>query len=299
MFHTKAIQIITKFLLNGALLGYLLIIPASEIASISEALFLGSNEGSSLSSQKDIENTNLQSQGSESRLQSEVNAPKNNYLSSEWVAIYVNLLLVFLTAALAKYTVGLYKAAIKTHEIAQDAHEAQHRTWIKITPIELGPITTGNDRVQTCITFEIEVVGTLPAIDIHVMSKPYKAYGFGIGRKELAELIAFEEATASMGVSLMPGGKRSCKHSQDASSSKELDAKSNQQRKSGVMEHNLIPTISIAYVVIYKSLVSKRWLHTGHVMIISGSEDIDIDPRIDKVFDLGKVKGTLVYTSIT
>lgn len=227
-------------------------------------------------------------------------AGSDDYSSADWWVVYVTALLAIITGALAIYTARLFRATVALSEDSRKSYIAEHRTWVKIYPVVVGPVSVNGGKVHVTITFEIEVAGRLPAVQIHLNSEPFQGRMFGIGKCELEKLIKWETliAKGSSGISMMPGDKRTHSFSADATIDLAAEAKAKNQEDAGVLKENIVHTLSVAYCVIYKSLTSDEWCHTGHILVLT-MNGTSINPDIDRVIAGGDLKATVIDSIIS
>jgi hypothetical protein len=226
---------------------------------------------------------------------------RHDYFSADWWVVYVTGLLAIITGALAIYTGKLFKATVALSQDSRKSYIAEHRTWIKIYPVDVGPVSVNGGKVHVSITFEIEVAGRLPAVQIHIASQPFQGRMFSIGKCELEKLIAMEMQFAlpdSSGFSMMPGDKRTMRFSADATIDSVAEAKAKQQEDAGVLKENILHTLSVAYCVIYKSLTSEEWCHTGHTLFLT-MNGTPFNPDIDGEIASGNMKATVMDSIIS
>ncbi len=233
------------------------------------------------------------------------NEESQNYYSAAWWTVYVTGLLTFITGLLALYTGRLFQATVKLSEDSRKSYVAEHRTWIKIYPIDVGPISVNGGKIRVTITFEIEVVGLFPAVQVHVNSQPFKCRGFGIGRDHIEKLIALDIdmvkqfPATSGGYSMMPGDKKTFQFSAEAEIDAAIEAKAKEQENHGVPTKNIISTVWVAYCVIYKSLSSDEWCYTGHTLTFNMNDGQFIDLNIDGDFVSGDITAKVFDTIIS
>jgi hypothetical protein len=198
------------------------------------------------------------------------------YWCTIWAYITPEQMTALFTVILGISTIALWwstKAAIKVAsdgvEVARKTYVAEHRTWLKVYPTEIGPVTFDGDRIRVNITIEAENIGSSPAIAVNLDCKPYRGRGFVVSGSACKNLIAEKKAFASLtksGMILMTSEKHSCRFAADAETDATTEAKTKEQEAFGVPPANLKVTLSVVCCVIYKSLASDDWHHTGHVI---------------------------------
>jgi hypothetical protein len=197
--------------------------------------------------------------------------------------------------AAAKDQIAVANAGV---EVAKNTYIAGHRTWLRIYPIEVGPVTFEESQIRMTITIEAENIGGSPAIAVNLGCKPYRGRGFMVSRSAVESLIAEEKVISSFrsgmsGVVLMAGEKTSCRFTADAETDASTEAKANEQESLGVPAANHSTTLSAAYCVIYKSVASDDWRHTGHIIWLTKKDRTDFDAALGAV-TANQIKATVL-----
>ncbi|MGA7386290.1 MAG: hypothetical protein WBW81_16820 [Methylocella sp.] len=217
-----------------------------------------------------------------------------------WVNANHDNISAFAAIAVAVFTFTLWRSTLKLWEtgkkqiavanagikIAKNAYVAEHRTWLKIYPTEIGPVTFDGDRIRVNITVEAKNIGGSPAVAVNLCCKPYRGRGFVVLGNAVESLIAEEKAFASLtksGMILMTGDKHNCMFSADAETDATTEAKTKEQEALGIQTANLQVTLSIACCVIYKSLTSDDWHHTGHMISLRKKDRSRFDAALGDV----------------
>ena len=96
------------------------------------------------------------------------------YWCSIWDYVTPEQMTAIFTVILGISTIGLWmatKASIRVArdgvEIAKNAYIAGHRTWLRVYPTEVGPVTFEGDRIRVNIIIEAENIGESPAIAVN------------------------------------------------------------------------------------------------------------------------------------
>jgi hypothetical protein len=240
--------------------------------------------------------------------------PKNQKdITDERLANYT-LLLAWFTGILAASTIGLWvvtwRASIKQSEdmkasilastaaveVANRAHIAEHRTWLKVYPTEIGPLTIENGKFRITVGIEAQNVGNNPAVAVSLGCEPYRAKGFGANRIESAKLVERTKQFAAAGypsANLLPGETTKVNFTADAETSPRLNALQQQQLDAGVPEQNISVTITAAYCVIYKQSASDDWSYSSHVLWIKRADEAGLG-TITETLPVGSLRGTVI-----
>lgn len=166
-------------------------------------------------------------------------------------------------------------------DIARKAYVAEHRTWLKIRPIEIGPITFKDARINLTIEIEVENIGNRPAIDVNIGCIPYRSGMRAIGRRGVEEAIAQQMrwrgiTNEVVGPSVMPGDKASQRFLNFEFEVSETSAAENLEI--GVPKANIPITLTVAFCAIYKSLSSDEWRSIGHSVWLSKADRSEFTP---------------------
>jgi hypothetical protein len=220
------------------------------------------------------------------------------------------VLLVVVTSALVYFGRIQSRDMRATVEIARNAYLAEHRTWLKVSPVEVGPITFNGDKIRATIILEAENVGNFPALNVHLACTSYQGRGYlinGIPRDRLV----FEEKTlrslpnASAGIILMPGEKHRWSFSADAETDEIIEAKIREGsalalKVFGVQLKQDQVTLSATYCAIYKSLASTEWHHSAYNVWIRKRDGSEFNPDLGEVAVID-IKATVspYYTDMT
>lgn len=170
-----------------------------------------------------------------------ITSNETNYISPEWVLVYVTALLVAGTAVLAGYTYRLWQAAVRaandasasatrqaedvqhsiaiardsadaakrSSEISQKAFVATHRPWVKVEIEPRGPITYSGGAVSFDLTFKVMNIGHSPALSVSVVPRIILTFPIdaAIPTVELQKIVEHNKKyhSISWGVTIFPG----------------------------------------------------------------------------------------------
>jgi hypothetical protein len=162
-------------------------------------------------------------------------------------------------------------------EIARRSYASQHRTWLKVYPVEIGPISVGGGKIRVSITIEAENAGNFPAFNVQVGCTPYRARGTVVGKSGIQRLLAEQFQWTQIPdfppvQTLLPGDKTKSRFSADAGIDAIAEASAAGWEADSVDPIHLTVQLSAVYCVIYKSMASDDWLHSAHSVSI-GKKD--------------------------
>ena len=132
------------------------------------------------------------------------------FLRFIWVNANHDNINAFAAVAVAVFTFTLWRSTLKLWEagekqiavanvgieVARRTYITEHRTWVKVIPTEIGPVTFDSDRIIVNITGEAENIGGSPAVAVNLRCKPYRGRGFLVTSNVVKSLIDEEKAIA-------------------------------------------------------------------------------------------------------
>lgn len=182
-------------------------------------------------------------------------------------------------------------------EIARRSYISQHRTWLKVYPVEIGPINVTDGKIRISILIEAENAGNFPAFDVQIGCTPYRARGTVVGKtgiqRLLAQLLQWTQLpNFPHGQTLLPGDKTRVHFTADAETDSAAEALTAGREADGVASIHLTVQLSAVYCVIYKSMASDDWLHSAHSVWI-GKKDRSEWLATPGEVATGDIKGTV------
>ena len=172
------------------------------------------------------------------------------------------------------------KLAIENNEIARDTYVNEHRPLLKVSPIEVGPITFDGNRIRVRTVLEAENCGSHTAINVQMNCQSYVSNtNMIVGESGLKSLLEMTQAFANIGVSgsiLLRGEKSTASFTADAI----LDVPTEQRAARHQIKFSPSGDVylSIAYCVYYRGMTAQIWRYVGHVAYVSVKGNLPINP---------------------
>ena len=156
------------------------------------------------------------------------------------------------------------KAAVRSAETAERANVAQHRPWLKLEPVEVGPLRLVGEHLSTHLVIKATNISKYPAIDVAFDCEPYCAFDLFASRTEIDALInspvGIATRNSGYGFVLLPEDEQPYSFSNDR-------AKPIVRLGVGVGTNPKL-VVSFAIMVSYRSTVSQEWFHTAHIAFV-------------------------------
>ena len=202
------------------------------------------------------------------------------------VALIVTLILNWQAT---KAATGAALAAKDQADAARRAYVAEHRAWLKLYPVEAGPVIFKDDKVRVRFVVRVENISREPAVNIRVSGKPYKARLYVVARTGVQSLIQWERrlllAQVDMpSIALMPNETHDFSFSAEAETDPATEAKLSALGASGPAIKGDSVNLTAAMVAFYKSASTDDWHHTAHAMWLTKVDGTGFDPSLGDVF---------------
>ncbi len=167
------------------------------------------------------------------------------------------------------------------NKIARENIHAENRSWLKVEPINIGPVKFENGRIRLEVTFQAKNIGRNPAINVILFAKFFSGRGFVISNGALQDtthlqMIAVKFIKSSTGSLLFSGEITQCKISANAELDPETERKADEQISLGVPPQNLVVNISAVFGAIYQTAGFENFCHTAQILIIRRADGLPL-----------------------
>jgi hypothetical protein len=183
--------------------------------------------------------------------------------------------------------------------VAQKSYEAEHRTWLKVYPIEIGPVVFEKGKFRVTVVIEAQNAGANPAVDVALGCDIFEIRRFAIGQDELNSVIQKTKRWAEIGVKgidLIPEEKTSVSFTSDALRSPALESKIQEQIAAGVPQDVFDYLLfCAAYCAIYKAVASTDWRHSAAILMIQKTDKTPFE-QIEGSIRSDALKVTIIST---
>jgi hypothetical protein len=155
--------------------------------------------------------------------------------------------------------------------VTREAHQAERRTWLKITLNKVGPVTFENGNFKVMIDLNAENVGNNPAMVVRLNCRFFLTKRRYPGRVEIIQVVEEAKARSFPAVDLLPGEKTQMGFWELAQTSARIEA----LEQAGVFAN--IPlnpncfSLSAVCCVIYKVVASNDWKYSSQILTIHKS----------------------------
>jgi|GEM_PF-4928001 len=170
--------------------------------------------------------------------------------------------------------------AARTAETAYKAYIADHRTWLKLSPHSIGPVTFDGNTFRVSMSALVRNIGGAPAQSIQFEAKAFHGYRYVVGKSGLDTVLYFHEFLTknfdTSGTVLLPDEIYEFNFSGSSESDPVTDAKARKAEESlakitesGATPPAGAPNLSIAFCVSYLVPGSDVRHRSGHVVWVS------------------------------